>query len=1246
MGVAEDQGGGPDDRSRLVGEPLQRPEEVPLIWEVGDVVLGLYEVLGVAGEGGMGVVYRVHHREWDIDLAVKRPKPGHLNGEAGKAVFVREAHTWIGLGLHPHVCACHYVRVLGGVPWVFAEYVEGGSLEDWVGDRRLYAGGLSAALERMLALSLQFARGLVYAHSRGVVHQDVKPANLLVGADGTAKVSDFGIARAARVASPDTTVVVDPQVSFVGMTQAYRSPEQARAGAAAVSGEVAPRLSAATDVWSLAVSVLELFMGHVPSAHGQAAGEVLAQLMADEAKDPAIPVPPEALVDLLGRCFHFDPSGRPSMADVAGELEVIYSHHVGRPASSVLARSTRLLAGELSNRALSLLDLGMAEEAERSWANALDQDPHNPEATYNQGLHQWRKATITDDELLRRMEAVRDSQPDRHHVEYLLALVHLERGDPEAAIGLLSSAEANGGTGVELAWARRLAADALERSRYLPVLDTQGKITSVAITSDANVALTGGSDGTAKLWDLTSGHCLRTLNCDLESTQRWQTDNVAVALTADGGLALVAASSGTVRLYELSSQRSPRTLGFMFDVRALALTPDGHRAVVGNRVLELPSGHWRRTPVQRGAVRYVALTPDGSLSLTGGYEVDIEDERGIARLWDLDSGHCLSRIEGMTDFHSVDVSADGHLALTGGAPPRLWDLDSGRCLRSLEGAGVYAFSVAITPDGRLALTGEADGTVRLWELATGRCLHTFESHTSRVSSIALTGDGRFAFTGSTDGTARLWDIGAVGPPAHFAYVHPRVPRIAVLLEAGLSTLLAEVDRMNDQRSYAQAGARLRQLRRGRGYERDPAILDRWRRAGAGGRRRDLLDLWLRGPMDGHREAVHEIALGPDSKRALTVSSGWPPPPAAPSITAAGPDPWIAQVRDLPSGRNLFALGGRDHVSSAALTPDGCFALTGALDGSVRVWELSSRRWTGTLEGHTRSVQSIAVTRDGRLALTAGSDSVRLWDLANRRCLRVLAQQTGSVGSVALTSDGRQALMGSFGGADGTERAVELWDLESGRCLRPLPSSLRAAFSVALTPDGRLALAGGHLRGSSSLRGSAELWDLPGERCLRTLDGHDKTVVSVAMSSDGRVALTGDGIGTARLWDLASGRCLRTFAGHPQRAEQVALSGDARFALTGGSGHTLRLWELDWDYEFPEACDWDEGAASLLETFLRARVPYAEPLSEDGPLRRGTPSWDTADFDTLLVGLAEGGYGWLRPEGVHRQLQRMASGFAS
>src|SRR5205085_1333981 len=108
--------------------------------------------------------------------------------------FEREAETWVNLGLHPHVVSCFYVRRLGGIPRVFAEYVAGGSLLDWVRQGKLYEGGPGRALARALDVVAQVARGLDFAHRRGLVHQDVKPANVMLTADGTAKVTDFGLA--------------------------------------------------------------------------------------------------------------------------------------------------------------------------------------------------------------------------------------------------------------------------------------------------------------------------------------------------------------------------------------------------------------------------------------------------------------------------------------------------------------------------------------------------------------------------------------------------------------------------------------------------------------------------------------------------------------------------------------------------------------------------------------------------------------------------------------------------------------------------------------------------------------------------------------------------------------------------------------------------------------------------------------------------------------------------------------------
>jgi serine/threonine protein kinase len=126
-------------------------------WNVGDVILDLYKVTDILGEGGFGTVYKVRHQGWNIDLAVKSPKPEIVAAAGGVENFEREAETWVNLGLYPHTVSCYYVRRIESSPLVFAEYVAGGSLQDWIENRQLYDGGTAASLKRILDIAIQFA---------------------------------------------------------------------------------------------------------------------------------------------------------------------------------------------------------------------------------------------------------------------------------------------------------------------------------------------------------------------------------------------------------------------------------------------------------------------------------------------------------------------------------------------------------------------------------------------------------------------------------------------------------------------------------------------------------------------------------------------------------------------------------------------------------------------------------------------------------------------------------------------------------------------------------------------------------------------------------------------------------------------------------------------------------------------------------------------------------------------------------
>ena len=214
-----------------------------------------------------------------------------MSRSGGAENFEREAETWVNLGLHPHAVSCYYVRRLGGVPRVFAEFIEGGSLSDWIKDGRLYEGAPEAALARILDIAIQFAWGLDYSHEQGLIHQDVKPANVMMTKDGLAKVTDFGLARARPMAGGDAGE--GPQqtmmVASLGMTPAYASPEQA-------TGQT---LTRRTDLWSWGVSLLEMFTGEVLWPMGTTVAGFLEEYLKSGPENSKIPMMPPETAELL-----------------------------------------------------------------------------------------------------------------------------------------------------------------------------------------------------------------------------------------------------------------------------------------------------------------------------------------------------------------------------------------------------------------------------------------------------------------------------------------------------------------------------------------------------------------------------------------------------------------------------------------------------------------------------------------------------------------------------------------------------------------------------------------------------------------------------------------------------------------------------------------------------------------------------------------------------------------------------------
>jgi hypothetical protein len=204
-----------------------------------------------------------------------------------------------------------------------------------------------------------------------------------------------------------------------------------------------------------------------------------------------------------------------------------------------------------------------------------------------------------------------------------------------------------------------------------------------------------------------------------------------------------------------------RTLeGYTGEVSAVAVTPDGHRAVSGSEdqtlgVWDLESGQTLRTlEGHKGWVSAVAVTPDGRRAVSGSKDQTL-------RIWGLESGQTLRTLEGHTDeVSAVAVTPDGRRAVSGSYDHtlRIWDLEGGQTLRTLEGHTDGVWAVAVTPDGRCAVSGSRDHTLRVWDLDSGQLLCTLEGHTGGIYAVAVTPDGRCVVSGSRDHTLRVWDL--------------------------------------------------------------------------------------------------------------------------------------------------------------------------------------------------------------------------------------------------------------------------------------------------------------------------------------------------------------------------------------------------------------------------------------------------------------------------------------------------------
>ena len=251
-------------------------------------------MLSVLGRGGHGIVYRVRHLKLKRLAALKMLLTGEYASTAERARFMREAEAIAALQ-HPNIVQVYDVGEVDGLPWFTMEFVGGGSLA-----RK--QGGVPQPTRDAAAVTESLARAVHAAHLAGIVHRDVKPANVLLTPDGTPKVTDFGLARHFEGRSDGTLAEVTLGPARVG-TPGYMAPEQV----IGKPGTIGPP----ADVYGLGATLYELLTGR-PPFRAESAAETERQVLTQE---PAAPSKlnakvPRDLETICLKCLRKEPARR------------------------------------------------------------------------------------------------------------------------------------------------------------------------------------------------------------------------------------------------------------------------------------------------------------------------------------------------------------------------------------------------------------------------------------------------------------------------------------------------------------------------------------------------------------------------------------------------------------------------------------------------------------------------------------------------------------------------------------------------------------------------------------------------------------------------------------------------------------------------------------------------------------------------------------------------------------------------